>query len=325
MRKNFRTIKASLIMGILLVSVVIAMIPNSSVKAQGGLFGYASIVYIDWENVNESDIAVKPLEDFKPYKLRVEYSLTKGPFGNLIYRTLYVGRRVDIKLELIDYPKEWSTVFLPFDTLTVNLPRDINVILKRSITLMISVDETAPAFNSGTISIRATVAKIGMIEKFDQTIQLTFKPDYLPMLDVQPETQHKIIGPMDTAEIPIRVTNLGNARTKAQFRITNLPEDWMAIVTDQIILETQQTGTVFINIKPPKGFGYHDDYETFIIEYIPLWAENVQVRGVTEQISVAVESRGISVIGIEVIIPIIAIIILIIFALYYLYNKMIRK
>jgi hypothetical protein len=130
---------------------------------------------------------------------------------------------------------------------------------------------------------------------------------------------------MDTAEIPIRVINLGNARTDAKFKVKNVPKGWIAIVTDKIILETQQTDNIFLTVKPPKGFGYHDEYETIVIEYIPTWAEDVSVRGVTEQITVAVESRGISVIGIEVVVPIIVLLILILFAVYYVYKQMKRK
>jgi len=325
MKKNFRTVKASLIMGLLLISIFAILAPVSSVKAQGGLFGFASIITIEWANVNESGVAVEPLRDFKSYELNVDYSITKGPFGNLIYNLLYIGRRVDIKLELIDYPREWSTVYIPFDTITVSLQRNLNQVIEKSIVIMISVDESAPAYKDGTISIRAYVPKIGMIQAFDKTFQLTLKPAYLGMLNVQPETQHRLIGPMDTAEIPIQVTNLGNGRTKALFRVTSTYEDWMSIVTDQIILEPQQTGTIFLNVKPPKGFGYHDDSRTFIIEYIPTWAEAPEIRGYPEQLSIAIESRGISVIGIEVILPIIILIILVIFAIYYLEKRIRRK
>lgn len=323
MRKNFRAVKVSLIMGILLVSVFAIMLPVSSVKAQG-LFGFASVVDIEWLGENES-VIVKPNQEYGLYRLRVTYQITKGPFGGLIYAFLYVGKRVDIKLEIIDFPREWSEVLLPTDTLTFSLRPNLNEIVEKYLTLQISVTEDAPAFRDGKISIRATVNKIGLIREFDKTLQLNFKSDYLPLLGVIPETQHKLIGPMDTAEIPIRVTNLGNARTDAQFRVTNVPEGWIAIVTDKIILETKQTDNIFLTVKPPKSFGYHDEYETIVIEYTPRWAENVQVRGITEIVTVAVESRGISVIGIEVILPIIVLIILVIFAIYYLYKQMKRK
>lgn len=325
MKKNFRTVKASLIMGLLLISVFAILVPASPAKAQGGLLGFASIINVNWANVNESGVAVEPLQEYRSYELKVDYSVTRGPFGKSIYNWLYIGRRVDIKLELIDYPREWSTVFIPFDTITVNLQRNIEQVIQNNIVIMISVDETAPAYKDGTISIRAYVPKIGMIQGFDKTFQLTLKPAFLGMLSVLPETQHKLIGPMDTAEIPIRVTNLGNGRTKALFRVTSVYDDWMSIVTDQIILEPKQTSTIFFNVKPPKGFGYHDESKTFIIEYIPAWAENPEIRAYPEYVSIAIESRGISVIGIEVILPIIILIILIIFAVYYFQNRIRRK
>jgi hypothetical protein len=324
MKKNFRTVKASLIMGILLISIFAIFLPVSSVKAQGGgLFGYASIVDIWWEGENESGVIVTPYEELIPYTLEVRYSITRGPFGRAIYSLFYTGRRADIKLEIIDYP-EWSNVYLPTNTMTIPLQTNPTKMVERSITIMIGVAEDAPAFLDGTISIRATVPKIGMIQEFDKTIQLPFKPDYLPLIDAQANIQHKLIGPMDTAEIPIRVTNYGNGKTKALFRVTSVPENWGAIVTDQIILEPDQEDTIYLSIKPPKSFGYHDDLNVFTIEFIPAWAENIAIRGLPEQITVLVESRGISVIGIEVILPIIMLIILIIYAIYYV-NKRIRR
>ena len=80
-----------------------------------------------------------------------------------------------------------------------------------------------------------------------------------------------------------------------------------------------------LTVKPPKGFGYHDDYEGFIIEYTPAWADNPEKRGITQQVSIAIESRGISVIGIEAVLPIIVLIILLIFVVYYLIKRFRRK
>ena len=165
-----------------------------------------------------------------------------------------------------------------------------------------------------------------MIEKFDSVVELQIKPDYAPKLNVIAEPQNIMIGPMDTATIPLKVTNLGNGETKVSFIVPNPPVGWMTIVTDQIILAPDQTESVYLTVKPPKGFGYHDDSVTLIIEYTPAWSEDITQKGVTEQVSVAVESRGISVIGIEVVLPIIILILVVIFfAYYYLFKKMRRK
>lgn len=325
MKKNFRSVKATLIIGILLTSAFVATIPISSAREGGLLMGFSHVVEIQWQH-NETEV-VKPFQETGTYTAVINYKVIKGGFaGDLIYGLLYAGRVVNIQLNIEEYPREWSTVSIIDNTITTGLPRVLDTWEDPSYTkqIFITVDDNAPAFRDGEIKIRVTVETVGPVDKFDEVQTLRFRPDYSPKLNILPETQHKIIGPMDTAEIPIRVTNLGNGQTKVFFRVSRIPDNWVAIVTDQITLDPDQTDTIFLTVKPPKGFGYHDDYEGFVVECTPAWAENTKIQGVTETVSVAVESRGISVIGIEVILPFIILIILVVIAVY-LFLKRIRR
>lgn len=324
MKNNLRTFKASLIMGIFLISMFAVLIPTTLVEG-GVLFSFASVVRIDWLDVQNATRVIKPYEESRPYSLLVTYSIIHGPLGSLLYTSLYAGRRVDIKLNIESYPSNWSTVSMLTNTITTNLPSNPSETKEFTQVILISVNAKAPAFEVGNIAIRVTVDAIGMVDKFDDVITLRFKPDYAPKLNVIATPQNMIIGPMDTASIPIKVTNLGNGQTKVLFKVSNPPAGWMTIVTDQIILDPDQTENVYLTVKPPKGFGYHDEIETLIVEYTPVWSQNNLIQGATEQVSVSVESRGISVIGIEVILPIIILILLIIFVVYYLIKKMRRK
>ena len=323
MKKNLRTVKSTMIIGILLVSVFAAMMPVSS--AQGGLLGFAHVVQIQWLNVENATLAIKPFEESRAYRIEVRYSIIKGPLGNFIYKAFYRGRRVNIQLNIESYPTEWSTVTMLDNTITFGLPQDVTEERTFNHEILISVDDNAPAFKEGKLAIRVNVDSVGMIDAFNEIIELTMKPDYAPKLNVVPGTQTKVIGPMDTTEIPIKVTNLGNGQTKVTFRVPNVPKNWLAIVTDQIILDPDQTETVFLTVKPPRSFGYHDETETLVVEYFPAWSENLNIKGVTEQISVSVESRGISIIGIEVILPIIILIALVILVIYYFFFRRMRR
>ena len=267
MKKNLRTVKTTMIMGILLVSVFVAMVPVSSA---GGLFGFAHVIEISWLDAKNETLAITPFEESRPYNIDVKYTLIKGPLGNLIYRFLYAGRRVNIQLNIESYPTEWSTVTMFDNTITLGLPSDPTDEKTFKHQILISVDDKAPAFKEGKIAIRVTVDAVGMIDAFDEVIELTLRPNYSPQLSVIPGTQTKEIGPMDTTEIPIKVTNLGNGQTKVSFKVPNVPEDWMAIVTDSIILDPDQTETVYLAVKPSRGFGYHDETETIIVEYISI-------------------------------------------------------
>lgn len=275
MKKNLRTVKITLIMGILIVSVFAIMVPVSSVKAQGGLFDFASIININWVNVNESGIPIEPLQEYREYELKIDYSIVKGLFGGLIYNFFYVGRRVDIKLELIDYPREWCTVFIPFDIITFNLQRNPNQVIENNIVIMVSVNEDAPAFKDGTISIRATVPKIGIIDGFSKEFQITFKAAYLPMLSIIPLLGDKIkISPYNETKIPIDITNLGNGRTRVSAEIENASENLNVSIED-IILEVKQTKQIFLTVIADHKF----DVESIILKFTPAWSENPELTG----------------------------------------------
>jgi len=320
MTKNFRSVKATLIMSIFLFSLFAAVVPSTS--AAGSLFGLSQYVQIEW--TNPSDMAITPSQDTRSYNFDLTYRVTKGPFGGLIY-SLLVGKAVDIKLDLVKIP-EGCTITLPVNTVTVNLPSNPDTPVIVSISTQISVSDTVPAFVDQEIGIKASIPQVGPIPKYDQTYTLRFKASYLGKLKVNTEKQSILIGPMDSAtSIPIQVTNEGNAQTLAKFNVYDIPEDWSVLVTDHIILDPKETDTIYLTVTPPKGFGYHDDQYTFKIEYTPCWSNDPSKTGAIEQITVAVQSRGLSVIGIEVILPIIILIIVILFIAYIFIKRMLRK
>jgi len=132
------------------------------------------------------------------------------------------------------------------------------------------------------------------------------------------------IGPMDTAVFPIEVTNLGNARTKVYFEVDSVPEGWIAVVTDDIIIDEGEgsKGTAYLMVRPPKNFGYHDDDASIRVKMTPARAEDTSNIGNSEYVTVIVESRGFSIIGLEAILPIIIVVILLVaIAIWYLKKK----
>ncbi len=331
MKKNFRTVKASLVLGILLISLSVVMFPVTPADDDGTIVGLSSVVNLNWKNATGQPEPIKPKQDLRPYTLVVSYTVTKGGLfgGGLIY-SLYAGRTVDIKLELVNYP-EWATVQLTKDTVTANVPQSFGDESKYDIRIELSVNEDAPAYEQGVIYIKATVPTIGPIDGMEQTFSLSFKPAYLGLIDVRPAGKNDItIGPMDTAEFPIDINNLGNARTKVFLEIDydSLPEGWSAIINDNIVLETgsDSTGKVYLSVRPPKGFGYHDDRAIIKVKVTPKYADDTNIQGDFEFLTVSVESRGLSVIGIEIVLAIVILILLVIIVIYLIFvKKMFRK
>lgn len=324
MKKNFQTFKVTLIIGILLFSMSIVLVPLTSSR-EGLFINFSSIAILNWENKSKEPII--PIQDLISYKLLLEYKVTKGGlFGeNIIYR-LFQNRRVNIKLEVVDTP-DWATATLEQNTIPANLPQSVGVSESYYADITLSLKENAPAYERGTLGIKVTIPNVGPVQGFDQTLYLNFKPAYRALIDVNPQINSKIIGPMDTASFAIDINNQGNGRTKVFLEIDyeSLPDGWSAVIDDNVIIEaginSEKTKTVYLTVYPPKGFGYHDDIANIRVKVTPTWADNTAIEGKYEYVTLNVISRGVSVIGIEVVLSVIALIILIIVGIYFIYKK----
>lgn len=322
MSKNFKSVKTSLIMGILLISIFAAVAPTTS----AGLIGLSGIIDVNWSLQNATPL-IKPSVGRQDVDLDISYSVTAGAFvANFVYKLL-LGRPVTIQLTIVDKP-DWIDVSLSQGTVTMSLPNQIGVKVKNRISATITVTEVSPAFQQGIIQIRAVSNKVGPIDGYSNDFYLKIQPDYLALINPQPtEGNSKTIGPMDTAVFPFEVENLGNAATKVFFDITYIPEGWIASVTDSVIINSEKgsKAIAYLTVYPPKGFGYHDDKAVIKIKLTPAYAQDISIQGSPESITFTIESRGISVIGIEVILPIIILIIVVIILLYMFYKRNLRK
>ena len=106
---------------------------------------------------------------------------------------------------------------------------------------------------------------------------------------------------MDTAQFTIEVENLGNARTVVLFEVVDVPTDWNALITSQIILEekTGSKATAYLVVKPPKNFGYHFDEKTIKISMKPVKADDYSKVGEILYEDFLIQSRGFSTPGFE--------------------------
>ncbi len=321
MKKNFRSVKATLIMGLLLVSVFAALIP--SVSAAPSLESYVNVLY-DTTITNEP-IYIRAAQ--KAINVNITYGVTSAsiiPLISTILLAMHLGRTVQIQVEAYEYP-EWASVSVnQWPTATIQLEKEAYPII-----LTLKVTEDAPAYGKGDIKLRITVPKVGLINGIVTEVNIPFSVGYTPI--VSPEVlggESKIIGPMDTTVFPIELTNLGNARTRVQLEITHIPDGWSAIITNEVIIEEGEgsKATAYLTVRPPRGVGYHDDSASIVIHYTPEMVEQSMFVGKAKSINVLVESRGISIIGIEVIIlPIIVIIVVLYLIYYYRFKKKIGK
>jgi hypothetical protein len=295
MTKRFKTVKASILTGIVLISVIAAVSPTT---VAGPLFNLQSVIIVNW---NQTEKPVVPRGEFQQLTLTITHTVTRGIFGKYLLM-MYQGTQITIDLEIVE-ASPWCTAVLSQGTVATFVIPDVPQVSETKLTLTVS--ESAPAMDLGYIKIKATARKIGPIKAFEKEFTLYFQPEYKPLIQATfPESNAKLIGPMDTATFRIDILNMGNARTKVKLTVDKVPAGWIAIVNDEIILEEGigSTAPVYLTIKPPKGFGYHYDQETITISMLPVMADDESKIGEISQASFLVESRGFSTPGFEMII-----------------------
>ncbi|VVB59345.1 Uncharacterised protein [uncultured archaeon] len=296
MTKKFKAAKTSIVAGIVLVSVIIAIFPTASA---GLLFNLQGVVTVSWEG-GAAQKPVIPRGELRVLSLNITYYVTKGLFGAGLLAA-YNGKQIVITIEITETPS-WCTANIAQGTIAAQVIP--NGQFHASTTLTLQVADDAPAYGLGSIKVKATAAAGGLIQGYQNDFTLSFIPDYKPLIKpTLPQTNSKEIGPMDTATFPILIENLGNARTVVLLNVVNVSNGWNAVVTSQVTLEegSGSTATAYLVIRPPKGFGYHYDEKTIMISMQPVKADNFNQKGEITYETFLVQSRGFSTPGFEAI------------------------
>ena len=277
------------------------------------VYNARSVVDVQW-NLNETEKPIVPRDEFKRLTLKIAFRIDTGEsFGQGLYDGYKGTALAFIDLEVND-SSPWCSAAISPSTVATNISR----YSETTTDLYLTLDETAPAYGDGFISIKATSRALSLIEGFEDTFDLYFVPSYLPIIAIDlPESNSKRAGPMETIMFPITIENRGNARTKVFFEVSQGEEDWITTVTDELTIPeaSGSTGTAYLTIVPSNDFGYHLGDAVFTVSILPTRAENTDERGKPLYATFIVQNRGFSTMGIEAFIPIGLIVLIIIIGL----------
>ena len=316
MVKNLKAIKSSLIIGILLVSIFVILIPSSSVGL--GLFNAEPDVVMS-ADTNSTDVHFKPVGGYYNVPLEIKYSIL-ATFPNIIVTAFNERQNAIIHLS-VEPMQDWFTCTLSHNSVRTDITTKYEPV-EEKVTVRINLDERAPARGSGEVRVTARVdtQKSLGCEIAGKTFEYTFPftPKYLPVISVESSNTFVDIGPMETAEIEVVLRNLGNARTTVNIDILNIPEGWAVGAPAQVTigsstLDEDPTTTVNIQIQPPYGFGYHDDRMPIQIEFTPsfyLEPGQPEASGAPIKETFNIQSRGFSTPGFEMIFVLIGLIVI---------------
>jgi hypothetical protein len=299
MIKNLKTVRAAIMMGMLIGSIFAMFMPTASAAPQ-------SVVEIS-HAIGDVQDPIMPLGAQRQIGITIRYSITS--VSPALWDAVYGGQLAIINLEVGNTPP-WCTAVISPNIVSTNIRSSFQ---STNATLTVQIDDTAPAFTGGAIQIIARVDKVAFIEGRETTYDVPFTPGYLPTIKFNaPDTGNFMeIGPGDIANFPVEIENLGNAKTEVTFKVLNTPQGWSPTITSTIVLGTDGTEskeTVNFVIQPPFGIGYHNEREVFQVAMKPSYFFNPTLEGKEYVLSFVVRNRGFSTPGFEGVLLILALV-----------------
>ena len=283
------------------------------------IFAAAPLIIVEYGPQEENVI---PNSDVFDIPLNVSCTLT-GPFANRQTRKLR-SRPIEIELSIVEKP-DWcdASIVNP----TVNVIVDEAEPSKSRLTL--TVTEQAPAFQQGTVKIRATNQEIKGIfftritkEEFDYDI--SFEIGYFPKLNYTTNNTLMEVPPLNETNIPIKIKNLGNGVTKVLIEIKDLPENWNITYPTSVTLASPISGEenekeVNVKVKPPKDFST----ETITISLTSHYLGNPEIEGQTGNLQIVLKNDGSyeKEEGFDITLPIIIIVVIILIIIILIFLK----
>ncbi|RLF26441.1 MAG: hypothetical protein DRN01_04715 [Thermoplasmata archaeon] len=302
MKKNSRTLKASIVMGILIASLFTAFLPTASAAAILHAQGNLKMEF----DANAAKQTVTPLGAPIYIPINVSY-LVSGIFAPAVVGI--IGGRMPAMIELsVDQAPEWCTALVSPGIVSTEVSTSYK---SAQAIVTLSVDENAPAFTQSKVRIkmhartlRGLGCEISEVTFYDE---IPFTPGYSPVISfTTPNGNFKEIGPGNTANFDIHVENLGNAPTEVTFKILNQPKGWSPNIISMTtlgakVLGEETTKEIPFVVQPPYNFGYHNERQSFQVSLTPAYYRDPTLTGKEYVITFVVQSRGFSTPGFEMV------------------------
>lgn len=295
MTKKSKALLPGIVVGFILGNLILVTIPPTSA---GPVFPIQSSLNVSWGN--ETTKPIVPRGEIRTLTLVITHTIATAALGEDVLKLL-TGLVIPISISITG-KSSWCTAVISQGTVPIVVQPDTVSTVQTKVSIQVAND--APAYGLGYITIKVTAEQTSLIEGTENTVTLSFIPEYKALIQSSlPKANVKEIGPMDTAVFPIKITNLGNARTRVMLNVTNVPKDWNAVITSQLILEEDGgSATAYLVVKPPTSFGYHYDEQTIRVSMQPVKADDDSKKGQITYETFLIQSRGFSLPGFDVLV-----------------------
>jgi len=300
--KKFRAMKASVVMGILLIGLFAAFMPTST--AASGLFqGNIDLTY----DIDDVPSTIRPESDIARIDLYVNYFVSG--VGSRLVIPFFEVNTAPIEFSVGETP-DWLTVSVAPGVVYPFLGITKAETPERAI-ISIALTPNAPAFQTQSIEIIAQHKDIPPVRSALNKIPIEIKAGFYSNFQYEYPT-FKEIGAGETVTFPINIKGYSNARSRIIFEVVDPPEGWSTSINTEFFLGTtalgeDATGTVNFMIQSPLDFGYHNEVEQFNVRVKTMAAGHTEA-GIdnTTVLQFTVRSRGFSTPGFEVTFTIVA-------------------
>jgi len=307
MTKHLKTVKASLIMGILLLSAI--AIFSAPVSAQRSkLFSFPSYIDVTFDSgpLNE-DLAIDKSVNV-PLNITYRTDIPEN-FGRLLpwqLRNIFlfgsmIGPMQKIHIDVVDMPT-WADIYVTSADIFVNIPFKGEE-APQQVSLVISPREEAPAVPQ-SIVLHFTALTIGRITGQEREVQIPFTPSFIPSIEINVENPIREAGPHQSVNYKITVQNLGNKKARVYPDIQNDKPRWTPTINPpHLDVYPGSTGEFYFSVYTPYDFGWHNERGKFDIKFtykiFPV-REDAPVGG-PDTISLTITNLGFSTPGFEMI------------------------
>lgn len=283
------------------------------------IFAAAPLIIVDYEPQDENVI---PNSEVLDIPLNVSCTLT-GLFANRQTRRLR-SRPIEIELSIVEKP-DWCDASIANPTVSI-LPDDTEPAKAR---LTLTVTEQAPAFQQGTVKIKATNKEISgifftRITKEEFEYDISFEIGYLMKLNYTTNNTLMEIPPINETNIPIKIKNLGNGDTTVLIEIKDMPEKWNITYPPSVTLaspisDEENEKEINIKVKPPKDFSI----ETITVSLTSHYSGSPEIEGQTENLQIVLKNDGSykEEGGFDITLPIIIIVVIILVIIIFIFLK----
>lgn len=309
MNRQFQKIKVFIIFASILCSSLLIMSPVADSVPLDTYYACDPILVMEYDKTLLEDPII-PLEEARKIPVTIKMGI-KGPGADI----MIANTRAEfiVHLKIAEAPEGCHASISP-PIISVPLSKEMATgFLYKYANVSIAIDQNVPALSKKSVIVRLESVRLGtLVTKGNFTQELPFTVGYCPILSVStPGGNIKDIHPDETASFTIEIENRGNGNTEAISKVTDMPNGWTAeIITSTLLGSTILGGntkkTLSLTIKPPYGFGYHEDRAVIQVSITPTYYNDPEFEGEPHCLTFIVQSRGFSTSGFDIVLLLLA-------------------